>query len=103
MVHNHDFPAWYHDLHQRLTTMADTLNTRVTPWQAHDAVVTPEELGYTDGKATAFIQQAIDRVHALGGGTVLCGQGEYVTGSLVLRSNVRLMIGEGAKLLAAPT
>ena len=54
MVHNHDFPAWYHDLHQRLTTMADTLNTRVTPWQAHDAVVTPEEMGYTGGKATAF-------------------------------------------------
>ena len=101
MVHNHDFPAWYHDLHRRLTTMADTLNTHVTPWQAHDAVVTPEELGYTGGKATNFIQQAIDRVHALGGGTVLCGQGEYVTGSLVLRSNVRLMIGEGAKLLAS--
>lgn len=93
------FLVWYDELHQRLTAMADELQQRVTGWHGPDAVFTPEEMGYTGGLATSYIQAAIDRA-AEQGGTVLI-TGEAVTGTLVLRSHVRLMIARGAKLLAS--
>ena len=94
-------PHWYYDLHQQLHTMADTLTQRVTGWRDPGHTVTPEELGYDGGLATAHIQAAIDRAAAHGGGTVLLAQGDYVTGTLVLRSHVRLMVASGCRLLAS--
>lgn len=54
-----------------------------------------------DGKTndTAAIQQTIDRCSVLGGGEVVFPAGDYSTGALVLRSNVRLRIEQGASLL----
>ncbi len=101
MMNNNGMPAWYDELHQRLTAMADTLGRQVTGWNERDAVTTPEAMGYTSGLATGAIQAAIDHIHALGGGTVALNQGDYVSGSLVLRSHVRLMIGQGSRLLAS--
>ena len=50
---------------------------------------------------TAAIQAAIDHAAAQGGGTVLLAKGDYVSGSLVLRSHVRLMVAQGSRLLAS--
>lgn len=94
-------PLWYSELHRQLTDMAEALPGRVTGWQEHSFTVTPEEMGYTGGLATKAIQAAIDHAAAQGGGTVLLTKGDYVSGSLVLRSHVRLMIGEGSRLLAS--
>ena len=94
-------PAWHHELHQRLAAMADTLQLQVTGWHGPETTITPEELGWTNGLATAAIQSAIDHAANLGGGTVLLAKGDYVTGSLVMKSNVRLMIAEGCRLLAS--
>jgi len=54
-----------------------------------------------DGKAndTEAIQQTIDRCSVLGGGEVVFPAGDYSTGALVLRSNVRLHIEQGASLM----
>ena len=93
-------PSWYDDLHQRLSTMADDLQHRMTGWQEHSLTITPEEMGYAGGLATTAIQAAIDKAAEQGGGTVVIRQ-DVVTGTLVMRSNVRLMIAAGAKLLAS--
>ena len=93
-------PTWYHDLHQRLSAMAEELTASLTPWHGPDLIITPEDLSYTGGKATAYIQAAIDKASALGGGTVLL-KGTLITGSLVMKSNVRLMLDAGCKLLAS--
>ena len=94
-------PAWHHELHQRLAAMAETLQQQVTGWHGPDTIVTPEELGQTEGFATVAIQSAIDHAANLGGGTVLLAKGDYVTGSLVMKSHVRLMVAEGSRLLAS--
>lgn len=57
-----------------------------------------------DGKTvnTTIIQQAIDQAHKAGGGTVLIPAGEFITGSLVLKSNVDLHLAKGATLKGSP-
>ena len=94
-------PSWYDDLHQRLSTMADDLQHRMTGWQEHPLTITPEAMGFAGGLATTAIQAAIDKAADQGGGTVLLSQGDYVTGTLVMRSNVRLMVIGGCHLLAS--
>lgn len=56
-----------------------------------------------DGKTltTAAIQQAIDECARKGGGIVSFEPGDYVTGSLFLKSNVHLQIPEGVTLLGS--
>lgn len=51
--------------------------------------------------STEAIQQAIDRCAAQGGGRVAFRKGKYVTGSIYLKSNVELHLGEGVELLAS--
>ena len=51
---------------------------------------------------TKAIQAAIDACSASGGGRVLIADGTYMTGTLVLRSNVNLSIEAGAVLLGSP-
>jgi len=97
----HDFPLWYSNLHSHLNEMAQTLETRVIGWRVHPDIITPEEQGHTGGLATAALQSAIDKAADQGGGTVLLSKGDYVTSTLVMRSNVRLMIGKGSRLLAS--
>lgn len=48
---------------------------------------------------TKALQRAIDAAHEHGGGTVHIPPGRYVTGSLVLRSNVSLWLDNGATLV----
>ena len=93
-------PDWYAPLRTSLEAMAEELTATLHGWQGSDAVFTPEAFGYTGGMATAAIQAAVDKA-AEQGGTVLLGQGDYVSGTIVLRSNVRLMVGKGARLLAS--
>lgn len=56
-----------------------------------------------DGKTlnTGVIQQAIDACSADGGGTVLFPAGNYVTGSLFLKSGVTIHLAKGATLLGS--
>ena len=50
------------------------------------------------GLSTDRIQEAIDKIAALGGGTVIIPEGEWLTGRITLRSNVELRLEEGAVL-----
>lgn len=58
-----------------------------------------EQTGAVEGRlSTAAIQNAIDRVAAAGGGTVIVPAGRWLTGRLVMRSHINLRIDEGAEL-----
>ena len=50
---------------------------------------------------TISIQRAIDHCAQEGGGTVLLENGQYISGTLRLRSNVTLKIKGNARLLAS--
>src|SRR5580704_3751765 len=51
--------------------------------------------------ARGAIQKAIDTAGAAGGGTVYLPPGEYTSGTLHLRSHVRVLIDSGATLFAS--
>ena len=95
-------PAWAPELRRTLAATARQLEDNARPWAIDGPTVTPEDMGYRgEGLATEYIQGAIDRAHALGGGTALLAKGDYVTGTLVMKSRVRLMIDAGARLLGS--
>ena len=96
MIGGKKLPLWCDELRQRMDTMAEKLTETIEERQKRGTTVTPEDMGYKGGKATEYIQAAIDRA-AEKGGTVLLAE-EYVTGSLVLKSGVCIKV-EG-KLLA---
>ncbi|MCI4668883.1 MAG: glycoside hydrolase family 28 protein [Bacteroidia bacterium] len=50
---------------------------------------------------TTLIQQAIDKAHEKGGGRIIVPKGEFVSGTLVLKSNVSLQLEKGAVLLGS--
>ncbi len=56
-----------------------------------------------DGKTlcTEAVQAAVDTCHAQGGGVVVFGKGTYVLGSVFLKSNVKVEIGEDTLILGA--
>ena len=51
-----------------------------------------------EAKATDAIQEAIDACHAAGGGRVVIPEGEWLTGSIKMKSFVNLHIAKGAVL-----
>jgi len=71
---------------------------------ANAVVFNVKDFGATGKKpddARAAIQKAIDACATAGGGTVLLPRGEYTSGTLHLRSHVRLEIASGATLFAS--
>ena len=97
-------PDWVNRLRADLEQMARELTLRLQPWKGPKLVLTPEEFGHSgshDTLATRAIQAAIDTAAHRGGGTVRLARGDYTTGTLDLRSNIRLEIAKGARLLAS--
>ncbi len=93
---------WPTLLREDLTAMARRLTRRLKAWAGPKRVMTPEAFGYTPGAlATTAIQKAIDACAAKGGGTVRLSHGDYTSGTIVLRDNIRLEIAKGARLLGS--
>jgi len=69
----------------------------------HDYVITSFGAEH-DGKTvnTSSIQQAIDACYQNGGGKVIIPPGEFITGTIVLKSNVNLYLEQGASLIGSP-
>jgi polygalacturonase len=59
-------------------------------------------LGDGKTKDTAAIQAALDKCAAAGGGTVVVPAGEYLTGSLDVKSRTTLVLEKGATLVGSP-
>jgi len=96
-------PPWVARLRSDLEGMARELRARLHPWRGPRLVLTPESFGHRAGDAlsTYAIQAALDAAGRRGGGTVRLSHGDYVSGTLDLRSNTRLEVTKGARLLAS--
>jgi polygalacturonase len=96
--------AWEKKLRADLERMADDLNRNLKPWPVPGFTVDVDKLGaIPDGTTlnTTAIQKAIDACSEKGGGTVRFPKGDYVTGTIVLKSGVMLEIAKDARLLAS--
>lgn len=96
-------PAWVTRLRAGLERMARDLTARLHPWRGPSLVLRPEAFGHRQGDAlsTRAIQAAIDAAAQRGGGTIRLSSGDYVSGTLELRSNTRLEVAKGARLLGS--
>lgn len=96
-------PPWANKLRTDLESMARELTARLRPWRGPSLVIRPEAFGRRPGDAlsTRAIQAAIDAAAERGGGTVRLSDGDYVSGTLDLRSNTRLEVAKGARLIGS--
>ncbi|MHB8816895.1 MAG: glycoside hydrolase family 28 protein [Steroidobacteraceae bacterium] len=96
-------PPWVAPLRTDLERMARELTARLHAWHGPGLVLQPEAFGHRQGDAlsTRAIQAAIDAAALRGGGTVRLANGDYVSGTLDLRSNIRLEVVKGARLLGS--
>lgn len=97
-------PAWAAPLRQQLLDMAEKLSASLQPWVVPEYVLLVEREGAKgDGVtlSTEAIQRCIDACSAAGGGVVRLSRGDYLSGSLTLRSGVMLEIEQGARLLGS--
>ncbi|QGZ38195.1 polygalacturonase [Pseudoduganella flava] len=95
-------PAWADQLRRELDEMASHLTRTLQPWPVPPRVFVPESYGLAkDALATAAIQRAVDACASAGGGTVRLAGGDYVSGTIDLRSGVMLEIAAGSRLLAS--
>ena len=91
-------------LEQKLSFLADSLTQHLKEWEVPVRVFNVKNYGAIgDGKTvnTVAIQKAIDACFAAGGGTVQVSAGEYVTGTVELKSNVMLEVTENARILGS--
>lgn len=89
----------------RLGRSIALLSAAVMSVVAHGAVCDAHSYGAKgDGqtKDTVALQKAIDMCAGKGGGTVKLTGGTFVSGPLVLKSNITLDIAKGATLLGSP-
>jgi hypothetical protein len=93
--------AWAGRLRRDLDAMAARLTRTLKPWKVPARVFQPEAFGLDRSLATAAIQGAVDACAQAGGGTVRLAQGDYVSGTIVLRSGVMLEVSAGARLIAS--
>ena len=98
---NRQTPQWCEEMKKSLLAMAGGLEKRECRWTGAETRFRPEDYGYEPGTVgTRAIQQAIDAA-AENGGIACLENGEYLSGTLVLRSGVCLYIGPGACLKAS--
>lgn len=94
--------AWADALRRELDAMADELVRHLQPWPVPGRVFLPESYGFKAGEpATGAIRRAVEACAAAGGGVVRLAHGDYVSGTIDLRSGVMLEVSEGARLLAS--
>ena len=97
-------PEWEAPLRASLEKMAATLEETLKPWPVPNHIFRVGDFGAVgDGTTinTAAIQKAIDACTAAGGGVVLVEKGDYVTGTIDLKSGVMLEIAKDARLLGS--
>lgn len=96
--------SWEQPQKVRLTKMADSLSKHLKPWKVPKRVFKVEKYGAIGDSShlnTLEIQHAINDCSKNGGGIVLFSQGQYVTGTIELKSGVMLEIKKNCKILGS--
>lgn len=96
--------SWESRLHSDLDRMADKLTATLKPWPVPKRIFRVDDFGaIADGQAvnTKAINRAIETCSTNGGGVVLFSHGDYVSGTIDLRSGVMLEIAAGTRLLGS--
>ena len=65
-------------------------------------IAKPVSISYSSQLVTQFINGAIDQLNQKGGGVVVIPKGQWITGPIVLKSNVNLHLDKGALLVFTP-
>jgi polygalacturonase len=97
-------PEWEANTRISLEKMAATLTETLKPWPVPVRTFRVDDYGAKpDGVTlnTAALQRAIDACSASGGGVVLFARGDYVTGTIELKSGVMLEVDGGARILGS--
>ena len=96
--------AWQTTSRNELNAMAEKLSASLKPWPVPVRVFRVEDYGaVADGHTlnTVALQKAVDACSAAGGGTVRLTRGDYVSGTLELKSGVMLQVDKDARLLGS--
>ncbi len=96
--------AWEMQTRAKLKTVAKDLEETLKPWPVPDRTFKVDEYGAVgDGETlnTTAIQRAIDICSTSGGGVVLFSRGDYVTGTIDLKSGVMLEVATDARILGS--
>ncbi len=97
-------PNWEKVQKLLVERMADSLTSNLQPWKVPDKIFKVENygaIGDSEHLNTIAIQAAIDACSQKGGGVVLFSKGEFVTGTIELKSGVMLEVKYGAKILGS--
>ena len=96
--------AWEKQTRSDLESMAEEFVRTLKPWAVPDLVFEVEKYGaVADGETvnTVAVQKAIDACSTDGGGVVLFSKGDYVIGTIDLKSNVMLEVAKDARILGS--
>jgi lysophospholipase L1-like esterase len=77
---------------------ADAILRRIKPPTFPNRTFDITRFNATEADAASAIRRAIDACHTAGGGHVIVPRGRWITGPIVLRSNVDLHLEEGATI-----
>ncbi len=96
--------AWENPQKKMLERLADSLTQHLKAWKVPNRIYKVEKYGAIGDSShlnTIEIQNAIDDCSKNGGGVVLFSEGQYVTGTIELKSGVMLEISKKAKILGS--
>ena len=96
--------AWENPQKKMLERLADSLTQHLKAWKVPNRIYKVEKYGAIGDSShlnTFEIQNAIDDCSKNGGGVVLFAEGQYVTGTIELKSGVMLEISKKARILGS--
>ena len=100
---------WINEVHVQTHNMLEEIKENCVSRRNDNVIFCPEEFGLNNTSeersnsktVKKAIQKAIDAAYEAGGGTVILKSGDYVSGTIVLRSNVTLKISENSRLFGS--
>ena len=101
---NSQTSGWEKTQKKNRNIIADSLNKNLKKWKVPNKIFKVEDFGAkgdTTTNNTIAIQNTINACSNYGGGRVLFSKGAYMTGTIILRSNVMIEVLKDAKIIGS--